>query len=92
MFKAQQVSLAPSVLTQDLVGESVLLNLESEEYFSQNEVATRMLAVLSASASIDAAYDILLEEYDVEPEKLRKDLFNFIEQLVSAGLVEVSAS
>lgn len=91
MYNSQQVSLAPSVLTQDLVGESVLLNLESEEYFSQNEVATRMLSVLSASASIDAAYDILLEEYDVEAEELRKDLLNFIDKLVDAGLVEVTA-
>ncbi|MBD2512217.1 PqqD family peptide modification chaperone, partial [Nostoc muscorum FACHB-395] len=45
----QKVSLSANVLTQDLAGESVLLNLQSEEYFSQNEVGTKIFFVLTES-------------------------------------------
>ena len=88
----QKVSLAKDVLIQDLVQESVLLSLESEEYFGQNEVGTRMLSVLTESESIQAAYDVLLEEYEVEPERLQQDLLNFVEKLVDYELVEVTGS
>jgi Coenzyme PQQ synthesis protein D (PqqD) len=88
----QKVSLSTNVLTQDLAGESVLLNLQSEEYFSQNEVGTKMFFALTESDSIQTAYDALLKEYEVEPEKLRQDLLQFIEKLVKAGLVEVADS
>ncbi|MDZ8237912.1 MAG: PqqD family protein [Nostoc sp. ChiQUE01a] len=87
-----KVSLSANVLTQDLAGESVLLNLQSEEYFSQNEVGTKMFFVLTESDSIQRAYDTLLTEYEVEPEKLKQDLFKFIEKLVEAGLVEITDS
>ncbi len=88
----QKVSLAKDVLSQDLIGESVLLDLNSEEYFGQNDVATRMLYVLNESDSVQAAYNTLLEEYDVEPEQLQQDLLNFVEKLVDYGLVEVTGS
>ena len=88
----QKVSLSANVLTQDLAGESVLLNLQSEEYFSQNEVGTKIFFVLTESDSIQTAYDTLLKEYDVEPEKLRQDLLKFIDKLVKAGLVEITDS
>jgi hypothetical protein len=86
----QKVSLVKDVLIQDLFGESVLLNLQSEEYFGQNEIGTRMLSVLKESQSIEVAYDTLLEEYEVEPEQLQQDLLNFVEKLVNYGLVEVT--
>ncbi|MBW4616719.1 MAG: PqqD family protein [Desmonostoc vinosum HA7617-LM4] len=88
----QKVSLSSTVLTQDLAGESVLLNLQSEEYFSQNEVGTKMFFTLIESDSIQTAYDTLLKEYDVESEKLKQDLLKFIENLVKAGLVEITDS
>jgi hypothetical protein len=86
----QNITLAPDVLVQELSGESVLLNLDSEEYFGLDEVGSRMLSVLTGSASIQEASDRLLEEYDVEPEKLHQDLLELIEKMVDQGLVTLS--
>jgi hypothetical protein len=88
----QKISLEKEVLFQDLIGESALLNLETEEYFGLDETGTRMLFVLRESESIQAAYDLLLEEYEVEPEQLQKDLLDYIQELIEHGLVEVSDS
>lgn len=86
----QNITLAPDVLVQELSGESVLLNLKSEEYFGLDEVGSRMLSVLTDSASIQEASDRLLEEYEVDPEKLHQDLLELIEKMVAQGLVTVN--
>ena len=78
------------VMCREIAGESVLLNLNSESYFGLDVVGTRMWAALTASPSIEAAYEVLLNEYEVEPERLRADLSSFIENLAQAGLIEVS--
>jgi hypothetical protein len=88
----QNVSLSEDVLLQDLAGESVLLNLESEEYFGLDEVGTRMISVLNESQSIQAAYQLLLVEYEVDEIELKRDLLELIEQLAEHGLVKVTGS
>ncbi|MBA3256903.1 MAG: PqqD family protein, partial [Pyrinomonadaceae bacterium] len=70
----QQVILPADVLISNVSGESVLLNLNSERYFGLDEVGTRMLSVLTTSKSIQTAFEMLLEEYDVENGLLRQDL------------------
>jgi len=69
-------------------GESVFLHLGSEEYFGLDEVGTRCWGVLSATGSVEAAHRQLLEEYDVEPNRLRHDLGDFVEDLLRHGFIE----
>lgn len=78
-----------NVLFRELESESVILNLDSESYFGLDDVGTRMWLVLTESDSIQAAYEALEDEYDVEPDLLRKDLIELIEKLIENGLVEV---
>ena len=86
----QKVTLAKEVLIQELQGKSALAHTQSQEYFNQNEVGTNMLWVLTESESIQAAYNTLKEEYEVDSEQLQRDLLNFIEKLVKHRLVEVT--
>jgi hypothetical protein len=85
-----RVVAPPDVLIRDLDGESVLLNLNSESYLGLDQVGTRMWHVLTTSESIQAAYEILLDEYEVEGDRLRQDLIGLVEQLATYGLVELS--
>lgn len=78
------------VLISQLQQDSVFLNLESERYFGLDDVGTRFFSVLTSSDSIEAAYDKLSQEYDVDPQSLRQDLLDLVESLVSHGLVEVN--
>jgi hypothetical protein len=86
----QNVIPVADVLVQNLEDEAVLLNLQSEAYFGLNEVGTRMFVLLQEHHSIEAAYQQLLAEYDVDPECLQQDLLHLIEQLVEHGLVQVA--
>lgn len=73
-------------------GESVLLNLDSEQYYGLNTVGSRMWELLTTSPTVAVAYDALLEEYAVEPEILRRDLETLVADLIAQGLVLVDAA
>ena len=86
---SDRVRVPDEVLISNLQEESVILNLNSERYFGLDNVGTRMLSVLSESESIEAAYEALLTEYDVDPQVLRQDLTSLIEKLIEQGLVTI---
>ncbi len=77
------------VLVRFLDQEAVLLNLETEQYFGLDEIGTRMWQLVTASPSIDAAYQELLAEFDVEAEMLHSNLTELLTRLVDSGLLEV---
>ena len=89
---SQSVRALDGVLMREVGGEAVILNLNSERYYGLDDVGTRMWVLLNQSASIQAAYQTLLAEYDVSPEQLSSDLITLIEGLLSNGLVALSAA
>lgn len=88
---SDRVRVPEGVLVSQLQEESVILNLDSERYFGLDDVGTRFLAVLTTADSIDAAYQSLVEEYDVDREVLREDLVALVENLLQQGIIEISA-
>ena len=86
---SDEVRVAPDVLFRLVGDEGVLLNLNTTRYLGLNAVGTRMWTVLAGATSIQAAYDVLLREYEVAPEQLRADLEEFIDQLSGQELIRV---
>jgi hypothetical protein len=84
---SDRVRVAEDVLISNLQEESVILNLESERYYGLDDVGTRFLSVLNASESIEAAYEVLRDEYEVDPHNLRQDLLDLIEHLLDQGIL-----
>jgi hypothetical protein len=84
-----RLSVPGDVLVSHLDGESVLLNLRSECYFGLDEMGTRVWKLLE-SGSVQSVYETLLREYDVDPERCRRDLAELLDSLVQQGLVEVA--
>ena len=87
---SDRVTVPDDVLISNLQDESVILNLDSERYYGLDDVGTRFLSILMTSESIEAAYDRLREEYEVDPQVLRKDLLALAEKLIEQGLIEIS--
>ena len=86
---SERASVPQHVLVRPLDQESVLLNLETEQYFGLDETGTRMWQLLTTSPSIDRAYQELLAEYNVQPETLRENLTELLGHLVEHGLLQV---
>ena len=85
----QRLVVADQILAQAIQGELTFLNLDNERYFSLNGVGSRMWEVLTTADSIQAAYETLLQEYDVEADQLRCDLQRIVSQLLESGLAEI---
>lgn len=86
---SSRLKVPDDVLISGLQNESVILNLESEKYFGLDEVGTRMMSLLTTSESIEEAFELLLEEFDVDREVLRQDVISLVDHLVKLRLVEV---
>jgi hypothetical protein len=86
-----RATIAPDVLFRVVGQEAILLNLKTELYLGLDAVGTEMWLTLTKTSSIQDAYNTLLQEYDVEPERLRKDLNDFIDKLLEQSLIEIGA-
>jgi hypothetical protein len=86
---ADRAAAPPHVLVRVLDRESVLLNLETERYFGLDETGTRMWELVTGSPNIDAAYQELLAEFDVEPDLLHANFTELLGRLVDNGLLQV---
>src|SRR5262245_36173601 len=85
----QRVAVAPDVLFRLVGDEAVLLNLKTELYLGLDPVGTRMWNVLKEAATIPAAYDTLLAQQAVQPERLRGDLDELLGKLMEQKLIEI---
>jgi len=87
---SSRVTTAPDVMIRMVGDEAVILNLKSELYLGLNPVGTRIWTVLHDAPSIHAAYESLLAEFEVEPERLRQDMDELLDQLLAQGLIELA--
>ncbi len=75
-----------SVVCAELDEEAVLLNIETGIYFGLDAVGTRIWNMLKEGVTESSIVDQLLEEYDVEPARLRADVAEFLDQLAAKAL------
>ena len=87
---SDRVKIPDDVLISKLQEESVILNLDSERYYGLDDVGTRFLSALTTSESIEAAYEKLTKEYDVDGQLLRQDLLELVENLVEQGIISIN--
>ena len=85
----QRVTFPDTVFAQEVDGEMVLLDMESENYFGLDEVGTSMWQAIQNKENLQEVLDVLLEQYEVEEEVLKKDLVFFVEKLQKSGLIEI---
>lgn len=84
------IRIPGNVLFHDLDGEAVLLNLRTGKYFGLDAIGTRIWNLISELGTLPAVYRKMLEEYDVEAERLKADLLALIDQLAASGLIQLA--
>ena len=84
---SDRVSIPEDVLISRVQEESVILNLDTERYFGLDDVGTTFLLALTTTDSIEAAYEKLQHEYDVDGDVLREDLLALVQTLINQGVL-----
>jgi len=85
----QTVKISSEVLTQEVGGETVILDLKSEGYFGLDEIGTRMWQLIQEQKNLQSVTETMLNEYDVDPDQLKTDIKNLLNELVKSGLVDI---
>lgn len=75
------------VLSRDLDGEAVLLDLRSGKYFGLNGTGARVWALLKDGLERPEIAKVLTEEFEVDEDRARADVDAFIAALMDRGLI-----
>jgi hypothetical protein len=76
-----------SVVSAELDDEVVLLNVETGIYFGLDTLGARIWALLAAGVDREGICTALLAEYEVGRAQLEADLGDYLDTLVSKGLI-----
>jgi hypothetical protein len=85
-----RVRLAEDVLMQKVGDDAILLNLKTENYFTLDEIGTRIINTLQESDSVKQAMGKLVEIYDVDEGRLTSDAIRLVEECEQNGLLQVT--
>jgi hypothetical protein len=75
------------VIAQQVEGQSVLLDVDSGEYFALNEVGGLLWELCDGSHSVASMVDVICEQYDAESSVVLTDATELLENLSGAGLI-----
>jgi flagellar motor component MotA len=68
--------------------ESVLLSLETQQYYSLNETGSRIWELLSSGHDPEAIASAITEEWATTQEEALEYVHSFLQELSDEGLVE----
>ena len=76
-------------VSTDLGGEVVILDMQSEEYFSLDGVGTRIWKMIEIPTTVHEILTAILQVCDVEPTRAERDLLAVLGEMAQEGLIEV---
>lgn len=82
-------TVSSQAITQEVDGETVILDLGSEQYFSLDTVGTRVWQLIREGKSIDGITRQMETEYEVDPVQLAGDLDRLFGALLEQGLISM---
>jgi hypothetical protein len=77
------------VVSREVSGEMVLLDLETGSYFGLDAVGARIWELAGQGMTLAAICDEILKDYDVTRERVEQDVLELFGDLVKEKLVAV---
>ena len=83
------VTAVQEQVSTTLDDEAVILNLKDGVYYGLNPVGARIWDLIQESRTVGEIRNIILEEYEVEPERCEQDLVQLLNELAAKGLIKI---
>lgn len=85
---AERFEVAADVVATDFEGkDAVVLNLATKQYFTLNETATAIWSGIERKLDVEGLVALLLERYEVSPDRARSSVFETLTRLQAHQLV-----
>lgn len=78
------------LLTNTLGDEIVMMDLDSGNYLNINPIGSKIWKILETPIKVKDLLQVLLNRFDVSEEQCREELFLFLHQLKSQGLITIA--
>jgi hypothetical protein len=75
---------------QILDGDGILLDLRNQLYFGLDDVGVRIWELVRETGSEQAIFAALVKEYEVPPDEIRRDLAEWLDDLIERRLLELA--
>jgi hypothetical protein len=85
----RKIVLSDDVISHEVSGETVLLDLASENYFGLDEVGTRIWQLIQENGDLELIVKTLLDEYDVAEDTLKADVEKLLTEISDLGLIKI---
>ncbi len=79
--------VSTDVLSQEVNGEIVLLDLKAETYYGLDPVGAAAWKLIGEGHGRDGVVEAMLQAYDVERSRLETDIDALLAGLLAAGLI-----
>ncbi len=89
---SDRIAVPEAVVSRDVGGETVILNLETGIYFGLDPVGSDIWKSLQVSDALQDAFEAIRAEYDVDADVLRRDLLHLVSEMAAKGLVKAAGS
>ena len=83
------IAAAEDQVCCDLGGESAILNLSNGVYYGLDALGARIWELIREPKTVNEVRDVILSEYEVEPDRCERDLVELLRQLNDQGLIQV---
>jgi hypothetical protein len=87
--RKEKYTVAEGVYSQTIGDETVLLDMNGEEYFGLNHVGTIIWKLLQESRDLQYIHNELLETFDSDSETIAADLMELVALLLEKNLITV---
>ena len=84
-----KITLSKNVFAQEIDEETIILDSETQEYFSINEIGKVIWSLIEEKKNLEEIKAEMLDMYEVPQEQIEKDLLNFIQALEQKGLIKI---
>ncbi len=84
-----KIKVAKRVFAQCIDDEMVILDTITHNYFGLDGMGSVMWQTIEEKSLLKDILQTLLDEYEVEEDRLQKELFIFIQRLIESQLLEI---
>jgi hypothetical protein len=78
-------------LSCELEEHAVILHLKGGVYYGLDSVGARIWALIQEPKTVDQIKDVILSEYDVEPDQCERDVLALLQELAAEDLIEITS-
>lgn len=85
-----KITIPDTLFLQTVDDETILLDTETQEYFSLNESGTMIWNILEEKKNLKEVQETILDMYEIDENQVESDILKFVEALKEKKLIFVN--